>query len=228
MKARTKWLMVTGGSLVGMVACLFLSKPREPRYLNRPLSAWLGDLSNPNYETQRVARVAIQDMGAAAVPFLTNSLAQRNALSIRIYRKDILPRKLVSYMKRYAKWQTPMMESRNAAIALQTIGPAATNAIPSLMAAIQDPSYTVAQSAVVALGSMGSNAVPALMERLPVAPPNEQQWLLQAAGFLGTNAAPLAPILLQLSRSTNGSVGTFARFAIERAGINTNAVSTAK
>src|SRR5205823_1736417 len=176
MSRRKKWLLITVGSLAGMVLCIFLATPRQPRYQGRPLNEWLTDLSNPNYETQRVARVAIHEMGPQAVPFLTNSLAQRNALSIRFYRKNLLPRKLAAWSHRVFKWQTPMMESRSAAIALQSLGPAATNAIPALVDALSDPSWTVAQSAAVALGAMGTNALPALGTRLSAAQPPELNW----------------------------------------------------
>jgi HEAT repeat protein len=181
-----------------MVLSIFLATPRQPRYQGRTLSEWLVDLSSGNYQTQRLARVAIQEMGPAAVPFLTNSLAQRNAISIRMYRKNFLPRKITAWSHRIIKWQTPMMESRNAAIALQSLGPEASNAIPALVAAAGDPSWTVAQAAAGALAAMGSNAVPALDQRLSKASPAELPWLLQSAMALGTNAAPLAPKLAPL------------------------------
>src|SRR5436305_11485093 len=118
MRTRTKWFIVAGLSLLGMVLCIFWATPRQPRYQGRALNEWLADLSSGNYETQRLARIEIREIGPAAVPFLTNSLAQRDAISIRIYRKNILPRKIAGWSHRVVKWQTPMMESRNAAIAL--------------------------------------------------------------------------------------------------------------
>src|SRR5438105_2223609 len=93
-------------------------------------------LFRSNYETQRLARIAIHEIGPAAVPFLTNSLAQRNAISIRMYRKNFLPRKIASWSHRVIKWQTPMMESRNAAIALQALGAPASNAIAAFRLSI--------------------------------------------------------------------------------------------
>jgi hypothetical protein len=203
MKARTKWFVVAGISAVGMIGCLYFSGPRQPEYQGRKLDDWLTDLASQNYQTQQVARAAIREMGPAAVPFLINSLAQREALSIRIHRQGIVPKGLVNWARKVVKWQTPAMESRNAAIALQALGTTATSAIPDLAAALADPSWTVAQSAALALGAMGTNAAPALVQRFPNAGAQELYWMLQALSAMGTNAPPLNPTILHLSATNS-------------------------
>jgi len=219
MSLRRKWLIVTTASLAGIVGSLFLATPRQPRYQGRSLSSWLGDLSNPNFETQRVVRAAIQAMGPATVPFLTNSLAQRDSISLRLYRKNLVPRRMAAWTHRLVKWQTPVMESRSAAVALQSLGPQASNAIPALVAALRDPSWTVTQAAVQALGAMGSNAAPALGERLTNAGVNEMPWVLQAVGALGTNAAPMAPRLAEMTiADSGGATANLAGYALARIG----------
>jgi hypothetical protein len=218
MKARTKWMIVAGGSLLGMVLCIFLATPRQPRYQGRALDEWLADLSNPHFETQRVARAAIQAMGPAAVPFLTNSLAQRDSMTIRFYRKNFLPRRLTQWTHKVVKWQTPMMESRNAAIGLQVLGPEGSNAIPALVAALQDPSWTVTQAAAVALGAMGTNAVPTLRDRLKRAKPTEMPWALQAVTALGTNASPLAPQVAEIFGEHDSGLANIASISLIRIG----------
>lgn len=217
MSRRAKWLLVSALSLAAIAVSIWLAAPREPRYSGRPLSDWLSDLSNPHYETQRVARAAIHAMGPAAVPFLTNSLAQRNAISIRAYRKNLIPRRLAAWTHRVVKWHTPMMESRSAAIALQALGADATNAIPSLVAALQDPSWAVTMAAATALGSMGSNAVPALADRLTNGSPQEIPWVLQAVVALGTNAVLLAPQLAKIIE-TNNSWADYASLCLTQIG----------
>jgi hypothetical protein len=218
MKRRTKWLIVAALSLLGMVATIFLATPRQPRYQGRSLDEWLVDVSHPHYETQRVARAAIQAMGSEAVPFLTNALGQRDALSTKIYRKNFIPRRVATWARRFVKWQTPMMESRSAAVALQALGPQATNAIPALIAALQDPNWAVAQSAAVALAAVGPNAVPALGERLDKADADELRWALQAVAALGTNSTPLIPQLARLAGSTNTARPGDAAYALARIG----------
>src|SRR5687768_18622615 len=107
MRRRTKWMILSATCLVGMVVCLFLATPPQPKYQGRPLDAWLTDLASPDYKTQQLARVAIREMGPAAVPFLTNSLAQRNALTIRLKGKNFLPRRVLNWGRKVVKWQSP-------------------------------------------------------------------------------------------------------------------------
>ena len=214
MKTRTKWFVVAGISVVGMIACLYFSGTPQPEYQGRKLDDWLADLANQNFQTQMLARAAIREMGPAAVPFLTNSLAQREALSIRIHRKGIVPRPLVNWVKKVVKWQTPAMESRNAALGLEALGTQATNAIPGLVAALSDPSFTVASSAAVALGAMGTNAAPAMAARLPFAGPQEQFWMLHAVRSMGTNAAAVNPMVLNINPTNSLSQALSNAFAI--------------
>lgn len=225
MKRRTKWLAVSAISLSGMIACLYFSGPRQPSYQGRYLDEWLADLASPHFKSQQLARAAIRAMGPATVPFLTNSLDQRKALSIRAKGKSILPQRFVNWGRKVVKWQSPMIESRNAASALQSLGQNAANAIPALVAALSDPSPVIAQAAAVALGSMESAAVPALRERLRAAGPNELPWVLHAVIALGTNAAPLAPELgMILENPPNAALGDWAVMACARIGPDAIAV----
>ncbi|HUS35885.1 MAG TPA: hypothetical protein VM680_11090 [Verrucomicrobiae bacterium] len=234
MKRRTKWLTVSAIGLGVVVAYFIISGPRQPTYQQRDLDAWLADLTSSNYQTQQLARAAIREMGPRAVPFLTNSLAQRDSLAIRAKRQNLVPRRIVNWARKVVKWRSPMIESRNAAVALQALGQDATNAIPALIVALSDPSPIIAQAAAVALGSMDAAAVPALRDRLNVAAPNEIPWVLQAVSALGTNAAPLAPELGRILENApnSGMAGwveaTFAKIgpeavpAIEKVMQNTN------
>jgi hypothetical protein len=228
MSRRKKWLIAAALCLLGLLACLFFAAPRQPHYQGRSLSSWLADLSSSHYETQRVARAAIQAMGPEAVPYLTNSLAQRDSISLRAYRRNIIPRRVATWSHRYFKWQTPVMESRSAALALQTLGPQATNAIPALMAALQDPSWMVTQAAATALGAMGSNAVPALGERLTNGTSGELPWVLQAIALTGTNAAALAPKLAEMTTAQPGAgaIAESAAYALARIGAGAIAAIT--
>lgn len=219
MKRRTKWLIVSAISLGGIVAVLILSSPQQPAYQGRYLDEWLADLANPNYSTQQLARAAIREMGPKAVPFLTNSLAQRDSLAVRAKRENLVPRRVLNWARKAMKWRSPMLESRNAAVALQALGDDATNAIPALTAALADPSPIIAQASAGALGSMSSAAVPALRERLRSADANEKPWVLQAVSALGTNAAPLAPEVGRiLENAPDAGIAGLAQMALARIG----------
>jgi hypothetical protein len=87
-----------------------------------------------------------------------------------------------------------------------------------LVAALQDPSWTVTQAATVALGAMGTNAVPALGERLRNARASELAWVLQAVAALGTNAASLAPELAEMAVTATPGTADQAAYALARAG----------
>lgn len=219
MKRRTKWLIVSAISLGGIVAALIVFVPRQPSYQGRDLDAWLADLGSPDYRTQQLARAAIREMGPAAVPFLTNSFAQRDSIAVRAKREGLIPRGVVNWARKIVPWQSPMIESRNAAVALQELGHDATNAIPPLIAALSDPSPIVAHAAATALGSMGPAAVPALRERFEVAGSGELPWVLQAISALGTNAAALAPDLGRvLENPGNPAMAGWAQLALARIG----------
>ena len=92
MKRRRKWLIVAAISLGGIVTALIVFVPRQPSYQGRDLDGWLADLASPSYQTQQLARAAIREMGPAAVPFLTNSLAQRESIAVRAKREGCLLR----------------------------------------------------------------------------------------------------------------------------------------
>jgi hypothetical protein len=191
MKRRTKWLVVCAIGM-GTIAGIYLAGPRQPSYQGRSLDEWLGDLENPHFRTQQVARAAIRAMGPSAVPFLTNSLDQRKRLSVRETAKKILPRRVVDWGRSIVKPRPTAIESHSAAVALQALGPDATSAIPSLVLALSDGSMVVPQAAVAALGAMGAAATPSVRERLSASDPVELIWVLRAVAALGTNAAPAA------------------------------------
>lgn len=216
MKRRRKWLIIIAISFGGVVAAaIMLFVPRQPTHQGRPLDAWLADLASPNYRTQQLARAAIREMGPPAVPFLTNSLAQRESVAVRAKREGLIPRRVVNWARKIVPWQSPVIESRNAAIALQDLGQDAVAAIPPLIAALSDPSPVVAQAAATALGSIGSAAVPALRERLNAAGPEELPYVLQAVQALGTNAAPLAPELGRtLENAPNPAMAGWAQMTL--------------
>lgn len=193
MSAKGKIILLALAVCLGVAVFTALSlTPKEPVYQGRPFSAWLADLSNPNSETQTVAKVAINAMGASAVPYLTNSLAQRESLALKLFHRSPLARKVIDIARPRLDLYHPAMESRNAAIALSSLGPNAKDAVGPLVAALGDPSPVIAQSAAQALGNIGSTALPALRDRVVNGSDPERIWSFRALGRMGTNAGPAA------------------------------------
>jgi HEAT repeat protein len=213
---RKKWL-IGAVLLLGLALTIFLAVPREPRYQGRPLSAWVNDLSNDKNEVRQAAQVAIRAIGPAAVPYLTNSLAKRNGVAIRIYRRNIIPKAWVSRLTDKVKWHSPVLESRNAGLALANIGPAAEAAIPSLIAALQDSSPLVQHGALVGLASIGAPAVPYLRERLRISGAVDRQMALMTLAQMGTNAIAAEPDVAAMLKLPT-PLGDNATMALSRMG----------
>ncbi len=214
MMMRRQWLVGTLVAAAGVMAFLALTHEREPRHEGRTITEWMEDLGSEKYETRQAAEAALRAMGPAAVPHLTNSLAQRESLALRLYRQNPLPRPWVNWIRERTKLHAPVMESRSAAMALRSLGPDATEAIPALVAALGDASPLVADSAMGALGAIGSNAVPALTARLTAAPARELPWVIRALGGMGTNGAAAAPAVAEFLTSADSAAANNAVMAL--------------
>jgi hypothetical protein len=218
MTTRKKWSLALVLLLGVSIAAVLFVAPREPTHKGRPLSDWVHDLSNDKHEVRAAAAEAIRAIGPGAVPYLTNSLAQRDAITLRIYRKNLLPKPVMKWARDRFKWHAPVMESRNAAIALSSMGSNATDAIPPLIDALNDPSPLVAQSAAIALGNIGPNAIPALRSRLTNGTPAEMPWLFFALGLMRSNAAPAAPEIATHLTNDQMTVGDRAAMTLMQIG----------
>src|SRR6185436_19518662 len=141
--------------------------------------------------------------GPKALPFLTQALEQRNSPVLRFYRGNAFAQKWFRGWRRKLEWHEPVMESRNAAMALSALGPEADPAIPNLVAALSDYSPLVTQEAANTLGKIGKPAVPALVERLRAGPTSDTVWVVRALIPMGPQAREAAPELAKLIRLPN-------------------------
>jgi HEAT repeat protein len=108
--------------------------------------------------------------------------------------------------------------------ALGKIGPDAAEAVPTLVAALNDPEDNVRQSAAEALGMIGPNAapaVPALVAALNDPEDNVRQSAASALGKIGPNAAPAVATLVAALNDPDGKVALSAASALGKIGSDT-------
>ena len=82
--------------------------------------------------------------------------------------------------------------------ALGGIGKGSTNAVPTLIQALQDPDPAVRRAAVFALGKVGKGAVPTLIQALQNPDPEVRFSTARILGSIGKNAVDAVPALIQL------------------------------
>ncbi len=209
--------MVAAGAV--LVVALMLATPGEPTHNGRPLRSWLADLNNTtNYQRRLEARAAIQAIGPAALPYLTNSLDQRNSPALRLYRSGWIPNSVANWLRPRVLWHQPILESWHASQALGSLGPDAKDATPALAAALGDTSDLIAQAAAQALAKIGAPAVPALRERLAKGGTQEKIYALRALADMGTNGAAAAPDVAPLLAESMPMLADTASLALNRFG----------
>jgi HEAT repeat protein len=173
-------LAVIGGVLaIGWWGCA----PREPRYADRPLSAWLADLDLANPHSPESATSAIRALGTNSFPCLTKMLRERDPPwkraamwlndSQSLVRFPVTPARVIRNravqgyvaLGLQAVGKVPelvgLMESEKSAevraavaAALGGLGRGASAAIPALLKATQDPNKELRDSALLALANI--------------------------------------------------------------------------
>src|SRR5262245_35100523 len=118
---RVRIAAILVGALLASIALFLATRPREPSYHGKTLSAWLKDFDTFDEKKRAEAEAAIRAMGPKAVPFLGQSVAQRDSITLRIYRSDYFPRKWATQIRSKIPWRPPLMESRSAALALSVL-----------------------------------------------------------------------------------------------------------
>jgi HEAT repeat protein len=221
------------------VAALFITSAmgRGPMFLDRPVEAWISDLSDANPEVRRGAAFALGKIGAEdsdpgnVVKELTHSLGDKDAV-VRDFAASGLGDLLTSLGGRrqpfWAKTGTALQKKlkeddeprvrRSAAFALGAFGPDAAPARDGLIAASKDSSPLVRQNAAWALGKLGKEAgadgVEQLRNLLQDSEPLVRRDALHALGEIGN---PLAHPAVEAMLQTAGAekAGVVRKAAVE-------------
>jgi len=151
---------IAGVVICLLVGCLWfttrIQSRREPTYGGKSVS-YLARQSRHAVEDDSVR--ALRQMGSIAVPYLTNQLTQKDGPLQKSWLW--LWPKLPTAAR--ARFPQPVKASELMAAAawdLLYLGPAAKDALPSLMAALKDDDLFVRLDAAVAIGHIGPEAAP--------------------------------------------------------------------
>lgn len=211
-------------AVTGLVALWISSQKRADQhitYQGKSVRTWALELyANFDLRTTNAASSAFQAMGSNAVPALRELLNTPDSFFEKPLMQNArsIPAAPRRYLFEKLKPGKAAITRTSAARALTVLGPAAQDAVPDLIAALEDPSVEVRWAAAQALGRIGPRAILALM----VAATNQNATLrhiaVYALGETGTNAAPAAAVLFARTLDTNGAVRASAMYSLARVG----------
>ncbi|HUG36544.1 MAG TPA: HEAT repeat domain-containing protein [Candidatus Limnocylindrales bacterium] len=143
---------------------------QEARFEGRTLTEWTAALADPQTRVRRQAVAALMTFGPAALPGLTQALADadpevRLAGAKGLGRLGAAARPAVPALVEAMKDRVGIVR-RVAALSLGSIRPSTPEAIAALVRALGDPDAAVLDNAAHSLLDLGQAAVPALTEAL--------------------------------------------------------------
>ena len=202
-----KALIITGAALLAIVVIpLFIgSGAPDPRYQNKPLSAWLKDLGVGNRAQQTWAEDAIRNIGTNALPMLLKELRAQDPLGWQLWYR-IWPRKT---------YTVAADRCIAADRALQVLGPEAEAALPALLQIAADPQCGDNRPRG-ALAAIGPRAVTPMIYALT----NSNQRVRSCAALvltsIGRSARDAAAALLRSLSDPDARVRAHAAGALSR------------
>src|SRR5712692_3461380 len=157
-KKRGFLLAVLAVALLGGLVWM-LSRPAEPAYQGKPLSAWINEYNGRPGDTNQAALVAIREMGTNAIPAL-----------LKIIKSDDPPfQRMMSELNRKQSMvhfpvREPWQRRWAASFALYAMGTSAKSAFAALTNLLFHPNARFNSSApAIALAGMGSEGLPPLL-----------------------------------------------------------------
>ena len=159
-----RWHWVVISVLAGVVLLVAIGWPRpEPEYQGRTLSAWLKGFESEVAEARWQSADAVRHIGTNALPLLRTRLGQKPSI-----REPQWKQKLRAWLSKQSFFKInlprPTGERREALAALDALGPAAKDAVPSVeMLLYEKPPDP---QALLVLARLGPEAVPALTRAL--------------------------------------------------------------
>ena len=192
--------------LVAVMIPLFVgSRVLDPRYQNKPLSAWLKDLGGGNRERQTRAEEAIRKIGTNALPMLLKELRAQDPLGWRVWHR-IWPQKA------YAAAADRCIAADRA---LQVLGPETEAVLPDLLQIAADPQCGDHRPRG-ALAAMGPRAVRPMICALTNSNERVRSCAALVLTRIGPSARDAAPALLRSLTDPDARVRAHAAGALGR------------
>ena len=216
-KRRRKLLLALAFLAAGTFLAVWLWPSSEPSYQGKTLSQWLKEIcgTRPGKQPNFMAVDAIRTIGTNGIPHLFKMLSYKpSRLRVRIdTTANWLLRDYLGWRKEYFSDPAYLRWDR-AMCGFIALGPSASNAIPRLIAFLDDP--YVGGKAVYCLTSIGATAVPALAEVLTNGTLRARQQVARHMSELGTNARTALPALVMCMRDSDSDVRHGATVALAR------------
>ena len=210
------------GLLLIIAALVFAAtRPHEPRYQGKKLSAWLEEIDFNDWPQQNSAELqfALRRMGTNTLPFLLSRLRLRNSdaklkLAEWAGKQHVLP----------IRFHNNDRDCWAAIVAFQILGPIAKPAIPSLekMLNERDINYhAVAQS----LRFIGTDAIPSLTNTWSHSNPDVREAGFNSLVEMGTNATTAVPFLVAALKDSDPEIRGTAAYSMWSVGRNQEAIA---
>jgi HEAT repeat protein len=210
--------LVLGALLAGLVWRAWLL--REPSYQGKTVTEWARSVASPDAVARTQAAAALRALGPEATRVLIDTLGRRDSWVERTYltNEARLPRSAKRGLVGVIRPYHAATERLNATRALGLLGPQAANAVPALIAALEDPGPGVSTAAAVALGQMGPAAVQPLTAASAGADASVRGLILFALGQIGPEAAPAVPELARQLETADALLTPLVMSALARIG----------
>jgi hypothetical protein len=214
-------IMVILAALVVVLAAL-----REPEYQGKTVREWVWDYALTNRQGfHEPPTTAMQYVGPRAVPLLVTELQRQNSDLDKHRLKFRLWFAAPDWISQKMQWREPpflgdaYMLRESAAIILGSLGTQARPAIPSLRAALGDPTPHVRLQAAYTLWqidhSLAAEVVPILME-LHTNQYNFKYYICLYFGSIGEDARAAVPLVREALNDSNPNIRRNAERALKR------------
>ncbi len=214
--AKLKWVL-TGVVLAGLVIFAginihaWLNPP--PMHQGRPVSQWVRELGDADYQIAHRAQTTVPEIGSAATPYLI-ALLEHPESRLDTFRNSIARRFPWLKLKPY-----DFPRARSTAMQLLgQMGTGDTNAVPALVRALSDKDQALAVAARESLSQAGDAAVWPLIKVLKHESPSVRFLAVSALADLGPNTSDAVPALLETLRDEVPELRSAAIVALSRSG----------